>query len=451
MGSRFITAGIVFALALCGCEEVPSVEDAGPPVIVPPPRTVDCLRLPETLDFGEVERGDSRELSFVLNNNTLKTIAIEVGAVDAPFTINLVGNQPVDPGRPVTLRFLFEPPDGRTHVATVNFRGGLGCTPQVLSLSGRGAGEVVGPSFVDLGPLPVGLRSSKSVSLSNSRRETVQLTLMLSQGQFDAPTSLTIPALGAANLEIGATITSLGPIGGSIEITSDHGDHLFMSLSASGGLPDLRSDRSSIRIDRLPMSNDATTFPLFQRSVTLSNRGEGTLRLSSATLQANAGSAIDEVKLVLFNNFLAPDAATTLLVQLQPHRTPGPRSWTILLASDQPDLPVLEIPITAEVVLLPNCAGTVFSSPVALDVMASALPMLSTVTIHNPASQDCLIDDIRFVPPVWSLAPPIEQLLVPARGDASLQIDLDRAGAATLIFNPVGAELGYSTVQVRAQ
>jgi hypothetical protein len=454
---RAASLGCLIALVSSSCAEMidPPNDDAGPgsQMMVPQPRAPDCLRLPEMLDFGEVERGRRADLSFVLNNNTLKAIAIDVGAVDAPFSTNVTGPQSVPSGRPLQLMFTFQPPDGRLHVTTMTFSGGAGCAPQQLSLIGIGAGEVLAPSFFDLGPVPVGVRVAKRMTITNSRREAVNLAIINNDGSTFTldRTSLTIPALGAADVEVSLTAPTVGSFNGSLQISSDHSDRLFVGLAASGGVPDLRSDRPAVRIERLPMSNDPVAFPLLQRNLSLTNFGDGAARIDNVSVRAASGSAVDEVHVVLFNNFLMPGGSTSLLVQLQPRRVTGPRTWVLQIATNQPNLPVLEIPITAEVVSVPDCTGAVFASPVSLTVPAMMLPTTGSITLHNPSASLCLLDDLRFTPALWQLTPAIDQVLLPANGEVVVEFALDQVGASTLIFNPVGADLGYSTVPVRAQ
>lgn len=442
---------LVLTALTAGCYADPSTfspaPDAGPPAL----RASDCMRMPGQIDFGEISQTGRGDKQFFLNNNTLKPITIEIGKVEEPFFSSIEGVMTVEPGERATLRLSFLPPDGRLHVATLDFLGGAaGCPEQHIELRGLGAGELIAPTFFDFGPVPVNQPISRRLTVTNTRRSDVSGSVHVSGAAFRGPTSFTIPPLGAVELELTVTAISHGLFNGSLRLSSNKGDTVFIGLAASGGVPDLRLDHPTLRINQLPATNESGRFPLFQRTITLQNEGDGELRIPGFSVRANPGSELDEINVVFLNHTVVSQMTSTMLVHFRPKPTLGPRSWSIRFSTNQPNMPAVEIPITAEVVRQVDCGGAMITSPVQVSVPAASVPTTARVTLTNPFSTPCLVDDVRLAPQEWALTSP-DQFVIPANGSVDLDIAVDHPGSSSLLFNAWGGNVGYQSVQVTAE
>ncbi|MBL8912185.1 MAG: hypothetical protein JNM17_15950, partial [Archangium sp.] len=67
--------------------------------------------------------------------------------------------------------------------------------------------------------------------------------------------------------------------------------------------------------------------------------------------------------------------------------------------------------------------------------------------LSNPFSTPCLVDDVRLSPAEWALLA-TDQVLIPENGSVALDVVVDHPGSAFLIFNAVGGNVGYQSVQV---
>ncbi|MBL8913544.1 MAG: choice-of-anchor D domain-containing protein, partial [Archangium sp.] len=360
--ARALASLLVTLAAFSGCIDPSTFSpapDAGPGVV----RAPDCLRMPEQIDFGEVNQTGRGDRQFFLSNNTLKSITVEIGALDDPFFSSVEGLVTIESGERVPLRISFLPPDGRLHVTSFDFLGGAGCTRQTVEVRGLGAGEILAPSFVDFGSLPVNQPVSRRVTISNTRRSEVNGSVSLTGAGFTGPATFSIPPLGAVELEITATALSHSQFNGTLQLASNRGDNLFIGLAASGGVPELQLDHPSLRINTLPAPSENGRFPLFQRTITLHNVGDGELRIPGFSIRANPGSEVDELSVVFLNHIVPAEMTSTLLVHFRPRPTLGPRSWSIRFSTNQPNLPTVEIPITAEVVEQVGCGGAMITNP----------------------------------------------------------------------------------------
>lgn len=443
---------LVVAVLLSACEVPPIVvrpaSDAGTPAII----AGDCLRIPALVDFGEVATGQRAEQQLSMGRVADRSVLSFVG-VQPPFNVQA---RPV--GSTTTLVFAFTPIDARLQVQRVDFVGGPGCEPQSIELRGLGGGSFEFTRSLDFGPITLAQTATRMITITNTRRRPVNFTMSTSV-PFSVRSSVELGATSSAQVPVTAHLLDVGVVTGTITLRSDvQGDAFFeIPVTATGGIPRVQMSVTDVHVETLAMLGTNVGAP--RRRLTLANVGDGPLRVEAFVVTPGPNSELSEVSLsVLGGGIVSPGASKSVDVRFFINARPGPRSWHVELRSDDPLQPVVPIEITANAAVVQPCATAALlsstgpaGSPADRISLAPPYPASATLRLTNPSSRECLFDEVHLAgASTFSITPPVDQLIVPARGTAEVTVTAVGPGADTLRFLTVGTAVGYQQVSLQA-
>lgn len=414
---------LALSLLLAACEAPfdDTPRDAGSRVVTRPP---DCLVLPD-VDFGEVIGTDTRR--FKLTNGLSSPRPIRLGSVDAPFNVAPSGPVLIPPFDSVTLRLGFESADALTHMTSFEFIGGEDCAPQTVQLRALGGGRLEVPTQLDLGSIPFGQVATRALTILNTRRTPIDLTLRMdqfpNQDIFDlSTTAVHVEPGSAAIVEVSATPRTVGRANAFVQVIGDDVPH-GLTLFANGGTPRVTlPPQFDIEVPVMP---DGMVWG--QRLLQLRNEGDGNFELlgsRSLTISSVAGSNPFEVQLRLETSTAAPGATMPLTVTVNPMAPlHGTRSWDLTMASTTTE--PLRTRVSATFVDFAEVCETLAVSPdtVALPALEAGVRATAEVRFSNTGRTSCVayldVDSIA----TWRLEGP-SKLVIPPGATETVQLSV---------------------------
>ncbi|MFO0601186.1 MAG: hypothetical protein U0228_38105 [Myxococcaceae bacterium] len=432
------STAMVAVLLLCACEE-PSNEGPDSGAVMRPTPPPDCIGLPASIDFGEIATNGLGDMQFLLVNRTFKTMELDFGEVAPPFSTSTVGTVSLTPDQTMPFHVLFSPPDALLHVSEFSFTGGKGCNPQRVHLQGVGRGGLEVPATLEFDNLPVGVVTTKTLLVRNTRREplTVQIEFVPEPPLYARVTLFDVPALGSFELPLELKPTRAGTTVSRVSLKTPQGERATTVVIASAGSPAIAADRASIDVSMVPLGSGPAPIT---RSFVVSNTGVADLRVERLEVVATAPSVQTELE---FDGFvgarIAPGEFTLVPFALKPIGAPGPRAWTVRVFSNDPARPVLEVAVTATVIPLMPCTLAVAPSVEPLQ-LSGPYPSSISFTLSNPNAETCLVDGFQFLNCAAALTvdPADEQFTIAGQGTRSFTLTATAPSSCGLRYRTWG-------------
>ncbi len=408
--------------------------------------------LPTGLDFGRVQRGDVGELALILRNPTKVPMQASIGEVrsdtgdHAAFTFADVsssgGTVDLAPGEQRPLAISFRPTEAKAYRASVVMRSAEGCPDLNLELVGEGVDQVLSwnPRTLDGQHLRVGTSAVHELQFRNDGAREVVLTELLVTpsdefGIVAVPgtevTRLVVPPAtrdawsgewrpGWASVRVFFRPAATGAREGALTFRTN------LALKPEGNIrlrcvgvgPDIQLlPAGTLDFGKVAYFEGGQPAQLQLRRFTIRNEGitspqpdaESNLRLGTITVTPlNADTVPSEFTVILPSDY---DAASGLVaaagrnmirpaVRLAPQSV-GSKRARVEIASNDPDEPIVELIVTAEVVALPPCDYAVTRWRLSFGVIAPPdhRDLSFTVTNLGTGPGDvCLISGLDFEP-----------------------------------------------------
>lgn len=426
---RAVMLGVV-AVALFACDEASQSPDAG--------RASDagtCLALPDVIDFGETPVDVGVERTVLLTNSSpTESAELTTQISGAPFATSLPPRQFLGPRQSMLVVVRFNAPDGRLHLGTLTFTGGVGCPTQNIELRGLGAGSLKSETpFLDFGFAPLGVEHTRIIRLINTRRSEVRLTVTVPP-PFRVSGPLVVPALGALEVPVSVTPLAGDVLAGRIFIIGSHatvngtpiiGDSLDLEVRGHAGQPRIVVERTSVVLDHIPVNG------VLSRTIGIRNDGDSETSLSVVFEDGDGGSPVQGIAPAA--TFLAAHSRGEVMLEL---RAPfaGSLSALVSVHDAQTDAGATIIDVSGTGEIRTGCPQQLEVFPQSV-MVSPPYPATVTFTFSNPTSTVCLVDDVRGSLPGWSLASgERDQILVPAHGTAMRTLIIDGPGNGALLW-----------------
>jgi hypothetical protein len=218
-----------------------------PDVIVPRPGggPANIVVTPNSLDFGNVPVGQTRELNLTVSNTGSSTLNVSpidsdnarfsTVPPDVSFAVASGGEQPV------TVRFAPTFAGAQTGTLSINSNDPEPTrTVQVQGVGQRAEPEIgVNRTELDFGTIVLGEERSRTVNVTNTGNAPLNvgpITITQNTLQFSvvSPGAFTVAAGGQQTVTVRFTPTQIGPQTGTLKINSDDPDKPSLSVSLQG-------------------------------------------------------------------------------------------------------------------------------------------------------------------------------------------------------------------------
>jgi len=396
----------------------------------------DRCTLPASVDWAAVAIGGSAFRTIALKNPTAVKVVATVQGISsatgdaARFTSSRVSQSiEIAPNAAEPIEIRFTPTEVKAATARVIIRLSDSCPDQIVSLTGSGVANVLtwSPEPLDCGYLTPGVEKIFETTFVNAGATPVQLSTLRtsSPGEYRlvGATSVTVPSLGSAKLQVGMKPSALGPRDAQLWFDTD------LPLQATG-LQQLRCHGGGRDIDAVATTDlgtiayfsDAPTFvkgrfalrnvgtaPDPRANLHLGTDGAGDIlwdvKVKSGTATLNELCVGDFVGGVCTKAPIAGsyDKVVGLLaggqlevpVQVTP-KSAGPKEWEVVIRSDDPDEPLFSTTIRATAAVLPECSYAV--DPLALDfgLIASGSTRELELHLRNTGATPCLFSGLAL-------------------------------------------------------
>jgi hypothetical protein len=197
---------------------------------------------PRNLAFGNVNVGATSPPQNVTLTNTGGTVLNVTSVVptgDFGQTNNCIPSVPA--GASCTIAVTFTPTDGGARTGTLTISDSDPGSPQMVSLSGFGAGVGLSPSSLSFGPQNVGTSSApQTITLTNDAAVQLNVISIIASGDFSQTNNCGNALAGHANCTIQVTFTpsAAGSRSGYVTVTDSDPTSLHtVNLSGSGQVP----------------------------------------------------------------------------------------------------------------------------------------------------------------------------------------------------------------------
>jgi Abnormal spindle-like microcephaly-assoc'd, ASPM-SPD-2-Hydin len=407
--------------------------DAGPVAVVIEPRV--CLTMRD-LDFGEVEPNQTATIDVRFTNASKEPTTLEFGRLLAPFRSSVTGKRSLAADESLDVRFSFTAfSDALERTGGFTLTGGDGCEPFVVLMRARSAGVVEVPTELDFGQVGLGQTATRTVSITSTRRSATTLQLRSAPvdggSPFSVAAEIVVPPTSTVELTVVAQPSSPVSSEADVLITGPDARSRVLHLHVSGGVPQAALNRTMVDMGIIASTLVGTReIGHSFRYVWLHNLGDGPLELSSAPFEVVAapGQPVTDSFVVTYDDYprrpplIAPGAKYGLILNVFTFDSPGPRSWRLLVHSNSPTEPVLEVGVVANVVSMVPCSNPLIPSPF-LDVGAVPVGQSAgrSLVLENRQATECLVDVIPvFESGGWS-AGPSEQAVLDGGGSVTLE------------------------------
>jgi hypothetical protein len=240
-----------------------------------------------SLNFGNTLVGSSAPQAVALTNTGTASVNVSQVAINgAGFTVSgFPGAATLAAGRSFTLTVSFAPATVGSTTGSLSVVSSATNSPAAISLTGTGVLPQLGanPASFNFGNVLVGSSGSQTITLTNGGTASVAIS-----GGSASGTGFSMSGLSAMTLNAGQSTsfiaqfapTATGAATGSVSISSNApGSPLTIALSGSGtqALPQLTINPASAPFGNVTVASSST------QNVTLTNSGNGSLNITSAT------------------------------------------------------------------------------------------------------------------------------------------------------------------------
>jgi len=255
------------------------------------------LLSPATLNFASQNIGTtSAPQTVTLTNIGATSVSISSITTAAPFASTNACGSSLTAGAKCTVSVTFTPTTPGTSTGSLTVTDAAVGSPQVVSLSGSGAGSFVSlsPASLNFGSVNVGSASSKqSVTLTNTGNATLSITSISTSGDYSESSGQCGASLNpGASCTINVTFkpTAGGTRTGALSVTDNaYGSPQTVSLTGVGLAPQVQLAPTSLTFG-VQLVN--TTSPV--QKVTLTNVGTAALTISNIALSGSNPSNFGE-------------------------------------------------------------------------------------------------------------------------------------------------------------
>jgi hypothetical protein len=367
--------------------------------------------IPEPVIFGEVQREKSRVMEVVGENRGRATLHIKDIKWDPASSKNFIfpdgmpqAPMEIKPGEKFSFKVEYKPGDVRLDQGQMAFVCDGNCAPAhpdtalrkdpyILRFQGMLAAPVieVTPLQLDYGFVAAG--SSKTLAFKISNRGSAPLKIAEisakpgTSGAFVVPNLTNIEIQPNNSREVGIEFRpSVGSQHqGTVEIKSDDPNRPLVNVALLGKV-------SSADIEVSPKHLDFGRVPLSKTmSFTIANAGNQPLIVKSIEFAqgSSAEFSIDKANLSLPMT-IAPNRFHSVNVTYAPQGTSG-SAGKILVSSNDPDKPVVEVTLTAQGTSIPYC--DLVARPISINFGLSIIGKTKVIPINwtNEGARDCTI------------------------------------------------------------
>ena len=387
-------------------------------------RVVTCPQPGPVVDFGAAPVGDFRQAALEVRGLSAGAHVVLV-EVDEPFATPQPQVTLLGPGS-AYLPVSFVAPDGRVWLgeAKVKF---AGCEDAVISLRGQGLGPpiAVSPAVLELAA-PVGTTVTKFVQVTNLVGRSLvvdvdRLMVPTAGAELSHPARVTLAPQEVVEVPVLLDARAVDLVETRLFFRTEERE-VQVHVQAQAGLPVVVVDRERVELPYVPRG--AVT----RQSVRVHNAGVGVMRLSNARIVtpggvevATAGAALDGETV---NVVVAPPALGTF-------------SWQLELGTNDPARPLVVIPMDVSVVDVAPCPEAVVLAPPRLTVRGP-YPTTTELTLTNTSSSECVVSELHLTQ-FSTTRLSAHQLLVPARGTATVELSLSEPRSDELRYRLHGA------------
>lgn len=357
------------------------------------------------LDFGVVIVGSSADQFLYLSNPGTKPVTIQLqpvsGASAAQFRV--VSNVPGEGGR-FTLEAagLARLTVTVTPTASGTLQGALvldscdGACPTTITLSGSAAETgLVCPSTLDFGQVNLGDCGRKSVTCVNRGNVNERLTVAELDPASDPAYTLDEPSLpielaptSSATFELRFCPSVGGPAEGALVLASFFPVELELriGLTARGGGADLRCTPDPLDFHDVGVGAQVTT------SVLCENAGT-----DAALLTATLGAGGEFSLAAGATQEIPPGATGRIDVAFAP-TAPGQKTDELRLASNDPDSPLLVIPVRGNAIQVGPCSAVLVPEALDFGLVVIGDERIVPVHVRNNSTNPCLVRALGLEP-----------------------------------------------------
>jgi len=442
--------------------------------------------LGSVIDFGAVARGDTGLQEVIIRNPTQLEATATVGDVfgsdSAAFTYasdSARGSVTVPAGGEKKVKLQFTPTEIRAYLAFVKMRASAACPEISITVQGEGVDSVLSwhwvkpdgtkGNTVDFGYASPGTEVAREVTFENLGVAAVTVSqLAFNKNEFKVvgaagaadPTVLAVPGKGKATLPVSFKPALLGPRTSALSFSTTLLKQPTGTLNAKGfgGGPDIDvKPAPTLAFGKVAYFAGITPPSFTKRRLTVQNVGTlpsppdvaGNLHVQPTLTLAPGTGVTDtsEITAVLagYNATTGLEAkagANTAFVDVT--LTPaslGQKSWTLKIASNDPDEPEVTIEVTADIQQLPPCSYTV--TPATLDYGLVTPPNFKdlSVAIKNTGNDECLLNNLGLSAAssnIFSLPQgPIDSATIAAGQSLNVIVRAWPQGAASTTLNVV--------------
>ncbi|MHB1845964.1 MAG: choice-of-anchor D domain-containing protein [Deltaproteobacteria bacterium] len=407
-----------------------------------------------SLDFGPVQVGSSKTLSWTLTNQgTSASAAIQISQPSGPQAAEFSwtgATGALEPGQAITLQVTFSPSKTGAASAAIPYQGCATCGAQSLSLSGAGVDGTLTftPAPISFPSVPTGQRSSVSVTAQNSGSGPLAIaslglgtpsSVFSVQGLPSSFPATPVQLAPGAQLTFQVTYAPTGSSGDADEIAAGYAPPGVSSRTAVDPIVgngatapcSLALTPTALAFGTLPENQAATA------TLSLTNQGGESCKVTQIAL---AGSSDPSYGLPSAAPLaIAPGGSGQIAVSCDPtSASPSLKRGLLDFATNDPSQATVQVPLSATVQAVSQGACTLSIQPPALDfgtVTAGQRTTLSTA-LSNTGSASCSVSAIALASgsdPGFSLVSAPSTLTLAVGQSASLTAACDlSAGSPSL-------------------
>ncbi|MFT3707572.1 MAG: hypothetical protein QM817_07865 [Archangium sp.] len=355
--------------------------------------TPECLELPDELDFGEQPAGIAATKTVVFSNPRGSPRVLSIDEIEPPFGPEGARQITILAGGEQRVSFTFVPQDGRLQLGEAILRGGEACEPHRMELRGLGAGRVVVLERPTFPATPIGSEARSELVLFNGRRVEVPAEVEIFAQADGSPATFSAPPITqlAPNAITRIPVTFRAERDGvmSVQASVSTGDmRNRLVLTAMGGVPRVELSRTSLHAGLVAIGSEHV------RHVYLRNAGDGALEVRALQVIAGAGSTADELQIAGPLDALPRSREAQLRLSFRA-RSPGPRTWTVVIETNAPTAPKVALEVSARFDFVSVCVAPLDATVSPLEI-TGPYPRTALLSIHNPGTTPCLLEGPEF-------------------------------------------------------
>ena len=254
-----------------------------------------------TLQFGSVQAGTTKTLTFTASNSGPDSVSVSGVAFSSKYFTLTSPSIPitVGAGQSVPVSVSFSPNAAGSFTATATVTSDASDTSATLSLSGTGTSNPIGvlgssPNSEAFGSVTAGSQQSQTFTLTNSGSASVNISQVSISGtgfQLNGITApLTLTSSQSTTFTVAFGPQAAGAVSGSVTITSDASNSpLTIGLTGTGVTPgDLTANPSSLSFGSVTVNGNASL------AETITNTGGASVTISQIAV-SGAGFSLSGV------------------------------------------------------------------------------------------------------------------------------------------------------------